>query len=207
MDKPIVAVDIDEVLVPRAPLILRYLNQRFGGDSLLENMQGESFFGFVVSCFGGQAMPEELSSIIEDYLVSDEYRAVEPIAGAVDDVTTLAQSHRLWILSTRPKSQHPSTYKWLDQYFPGRFEKVVLINEGYFGFNDTKGFSKASFCAENDCGLLIDDRLTACKEMAEELLEAVLFGNCPWNQADSLPGGVVRCDDWPAVLEYFDGRN
>lgn len=206
MKKAIIAVDIDEVLVPRAPLILRYLNERYSNSFRLEDMEGESFFSFVVSCFGTKETPEKLSAIIEDYLISDEYKSLQPIDGAVEGVARLSQDYHLWVLSTRPKSQHPSTEKWLRQHFPGCFDKVVLINEGHFGFNDTKGFSKAAFCVENGCRILIDDRLTACTEMAEEELEAVLFGRYPWNRTDSLPAGVMRCPDWAAVLEYFNGR-
>lgn len=206
MGKQIIAIDIDDVLVPRVYPVMDFLNRRFSTSFAVADMVGESFFGYVCRCFADHTAPEELSSVIEDYLLSDEYRSQKPIPGASETLGCLSGKYRLRALSTRPKVQHLATRGWLEEYFSGVFDSVVLINEGHFGFNDTKGFSKASFCVEYGIDLLMDDRLQACLGMAEVSLQAILFGEYPWNQTESLPTGVVRCIDWPAVGEYLYGR-
>ncbi len=204
MSRPVIAVDIDDVLVQRVYPVMAFLNTRYGTSFDVADMRAESFFRFVCECFADRASAEGLSALIGSYLSSDAYRAQQPIDGAQAALAQLSERYSVWALSTRPESQHPMTYDWLSEHFSGVFQSIALINEGRFGFNDTKGISKVSFCVENDIGLLIDDRLAACREMSKESLSAVLFGSYPWNRAAQLPDGVTRCGDWATVTEYFD---
>ena len=43
-----------------------------------------------------------------------------------------------------------------------------------------------------------------CISASEYQVEAILFGEFGWHL--DVPNNMQRCKDWPAVLEYFNGR-
>jgi hypothetical protein len=62
--------------------------------------------------------------------------------------------------------------------------------------------TKGQICKKLGASYLIDDNVGHCEKAIEEGVSAVLFGEYGWH--GDAPDKLVRCKDWPAVLEYFD---
>jgi hypothetical protein len=56
----------------------------------------------------------------------------------------------------------------------------------------------------NNASLLIDDRLATCREVANLLRQAILFGDYAWNRTSAeLPAGLRRAINWKTVMDYL----
>ncbi len=63
---------------------------------------------------------------------------------------------------------------------------------------------KVEVCKDIEAIALIDDSIGHITECVEAGMQGILFGDYPWNQTEELSSGIVRCSNWPEVLEYFD---
>jgi hypothetical protein len=84
----------------------------------------------------------------------------------------------------------------LDEYFASCFTRVEHV-----GQTKTKG----EVCREINADVLVDDNIKHLHSALEYGVgSAVWFGNYAW-QEDAAPSDIIRCKDWPAVLEHIDG--
>jgi FMN phosphatase YigB (HAD superfamily) len=122
--------------------------------------------------------------------------------GAVEALASLRKRLELVIVTSRDERSIGHTHIWLDKHFPGIFrgvEFVALWSKG-------EKVSKALVCQQLGARYLVDDNADHCRLAAECGTQALLFGDTGWNRRAELSACMVRCKDWPAVLEYFDGR-
>ena len=78
------------------------------------------------------------------------------------------------------------------------FESVEFTN--YFSENPR---SKSDVCRALNAQYLIDDHVHHATVVAETGIKVLLFGDYPWNQAESLHPNITRKKDWPAVLQLL----
>jgi 5'(3')-deoxyribonucleotidase len=195
MDKPTIAFDVDEVLFPLLGAFFPYLNAIHGYGIRPEQMKTYR----TEELIGGTA--EELLSKMDAFMETEYYEKAEPLAGAVESLTKLHETYRLVIITARHKTFRGPTEKFIDDNFSGLFDDIrythTLENPGV-------EIPKPDICKELGASLLIDDNLHNVIACAGQGIPAILFGNYTWNQTDTLPDGVVRCMDWPAVVEYLE---
>jgi len=199
MRKPVVAVDIDDVLLEGVPVIVADYNRRFG----TRVTPGDLYAAEYNRQVWGDVDIATASRRIDAYAESSAFTNREPVREVTHCLRALAKRYELHVLTGRNDVVTELTNDWLRCYFPEVFASVNFSNL----FDPDKKRSKGEMCVELGASFLIDDHLPNVKSAAEYGLRAVLFGNYPWNQADELPPGVTRCADWPAVLEYFDGAS
>jgi 5'(3')-deoxyribonucleotidase len=190
----VIAVDIDEVLAHHNRGLARFHNAHYGTDHT-EHDYVSDYWGIIWRVDSAEAERRAMRFHDERW-----HRRFEPIAGARESLDVLATRHRLVVVTVRRRSIVDDTHDWLDEFFPGIFADVRFVGhwEGPTG-------SKAAVCREIGATHLIDDSLSHCTRAGAAGVTALLFGEYPWNAADSLPPGVVRVRDWPAVLSYFEG--
>ncbi len=196
MSRETIAVDVDEVLFPFIEEFVKFDNAIHGGE-------------FTAAHFTTYAFEDVLKSPMEvatgrvyDFNGTD-HTHIEPLDQARDALMTLSERFELAIVTARHPQFEPVTSSWIRRHLDGVFSSLSHV--GYSPIME-KPIKKVEVCHGLGAIALIDDSLKHVSECAEEGLEGILFGNYPWNQADRLPSGVVRCLDWPAVLEHFDGR-
>jgi uncharacterized HAD superfamily protein len=192
MKKPVLAVDIDEVLFPFTAEFLRAHNTRFGTGFTPAEVSDLSLdiLGFT---------PAQITEMIHEFSRQDQSQ-IPPLATAMDGLSRLKQDYHIAIVTSRnPKLQQP-TEDWLQQHLAGYYDELILTGNHYDGVPYR---SKVEVCLELGAVKLIDDQLYYARESAEKGLPFVLYGDYPWNQAPELPAGIVRVRDWSGVVDHL----
>lgn len=200
MKKPIIAVDIDDVLAANAEGFVAFSNQRWGTNLGPDDYTEHWAEVWQIDMAETNKRAEELhaSGVIASYLHFDE---------AVPVLESLAKNYELLAITSRRISIEKLTREWLSRHYANLFKDVLFA--GIFDAPvslERLSYTKANLFASNNVDYVIDDQLKHCRAASELGVPAILFGNYPWNQSSALPAGVTRCKDWPAVLEYFNGR-
>lgn len=198
MTKQIIAIDVDDVLLPHFGDLIAWYNKTYGTHlSLADNGNDDPRTW-------GAVTAKEAIKRVHFFFESREFKNAKPFSEAKDVLTHLSARYELVVVTARDSIVEQVTRDWLEHHF------ADLIREAHFtAFYSLEGKTrrKSDVCNEIGAKFLIDDSLSNVLGASVEGVQSILFGNYPWNQADELPSNVVRCIDWPAVLEYFDARD
>lgn len=188
-----IAVDCDDVLVPTAEQIVAAYNRDYG-----TQLELKDFYSPASLDTWGTDDEKIAIERVGQFLRSDEHAAMQPNPEAIKAIASLALSHELHLVTGRSDYLEPVTQQTIDTYFHGCFTSIEHTN--YFEGNKKR--SKGEVCAALGADVLIDDHIVHGESVLESgLRRVIIFGNYPWNQADGLPEGMVRCNNWPAVIE------
>jgi uncharacterized HAD superfamily protein len=193
-DKQIVAIDIDEVLVPYAEGLVMHHNSKYGTKLRFEDVVHHNF-----GEFWGVSHEEYLKRAWQ-YII-DNHAVAVPIEGAKQAIDKLSESYQLRLITFRSPPLKQATLAWLDKHFKGRFGEPVFLGHG--DASRALKYTKAQICHEIGAGWLIDDHLKPVLEAAQSGINTILFGDYPWNQAEFLPNKVTRAKSWDDVLELL----
>lgn len=197
MNKPTVAIDVDDVLVPHGEVLIEYLNRRFETSVIMNG-----FYSLDELSDSFNKSRGDIQNELHNFLESEEFAAIEPIEESMKGVERLRPHYELKIVTARPGIVHRMTGQWLEQYFPGIFKDVQFSNMDYQWGTVTK-VSKQNACQVIGADCLIDDSLKHIQEVSECGMRGILFGNYHWNQADELPPNTVRAGDWEEVVRIL----
>ena len=193
-NKPIIAVDIDEVIFPMVEDLIRYVDR-----SHSVKLTPQEFVTYSLEDIW-QGGPVEGSQVFEAYKAQFSVE-VAPVKGAAEALGKLSVRYEVIIMTSRDVVVEEKTRRWLDHHFPEIFKQVHLLGNK----KDSQIYrEKAGVCQELGVYCLIDDSLRPILETNQVGIKTLLFGDYPWNQADELPEGVIRVKDWQEVLEYFE---
>jgi 5'(3')-deoxyribonucleotidase len=201
MSKPIIAVDIDEVLSPLHAPFLNYHNKEYGTEYAYPDTQGR----YYLQEFTGETF-EQAERKIHDFVDHESFaELVIPLPGAIEAAKRLkAKGYRLIVVTSRQPFYDQVTKDFIAEHFPDVFEAVHFIPY-YLGSALTPGAAKVEICQDLGVQYLIEDNLETAKLAGKAGIEAILFGEYHWNKQAILPANVTRCKDWAAVEKYFDG--
>ena len=190
-----IGVDIDEVLFPLLPEIIRFHNGRYGTKFELEDFHSYNWW----EIFG---VPKE--EAVEEYHAfwrEGRMERIHPLPGAVSAIEKLSEKEEIIAVTLRQLLYEKPTREMLAKYFGDR------IKESYFGNSfstNGKVRSKSEMCRAAGIDLLIDDSLSIAEECSADGVEVLLFGDYKWNQVDRLPAGVRKVRNWRGVLEKIN---
>jgi 5'(3')-deoxyribonucleotidase len=198
MNKPIIAFDCDDVIVSTGSLLIEHYNELHG-----TNVQPQDFYSKDYEHVW-QADPETATRDLFAYLLTDEYANLAPMAGAVETLKKLRNDFILYIVTGRPDETDEATHEWVAKYLPNIFEKIVFTN--FFKLSDSKGAlrTKADVCKELGAQWLVDDHLHHIKNVTEQGIMGLLYGDLAWEQLSEPLTNVVKIKDWNELSMYFD---
>jgi len=202
MSKPIIAVDVDDVLGDQITAIRLFANKQYGHNHTAEDflVPGE-YWGYWNSIWGVDS--EEGDRRLAEYLASGGNAHIEPAADAAAVLEKLQKCFELVIITARQVEYADESKEWLERYFPAMFSDVHFVSR----LADGTRVPKAVIAKRINASYLIDDNYEHCELAVHEGIECLLFGSYGWNQQFvDLPTGMTRVKDWLAVGEYFDGR-
>ena len=191
----VVAVDVDDVLVPHFELLFTHLNGRFGSDVRADDWHARYTDVNAYARDWGVPVDQVVDSVQE--LIEGEHAFPEPMPGAAEALGELARTHRLVVITARHQRLRAPTVAWLDTHFAGLIGEVHVLGAERWG--DGLLVDKAATLREIGASVLVDDNLGHCVAAARAGLRAVLFGDYGWNRSASLPAGVARARDWAEV--------
>lgn len=191
MNKPVIAIDCDDVIVGTAPAIIAHYNATYG-----TNAQLSDYYGLDVSVWG----TDDATAIarVHKYQLTPEFQQAPPFKEAIAAITTLADHYELHVVTGRHDFLAQATKAMLQEHFPDIFKSIEFTNY----FSDTPR-SKSDVCTALNAKYLIDDHVHHATVVAETGTQVLLFGDYPWNQAESLHPNITRTKDWPAVLKML----
>lgn len=202
--KPIIVVDIDDVLSASAEGFADYSNATWGSGIAAEDYHEDWAIPWGVSREEAARRALEYHNVA----VHGRYKHFPEALSALKD---LASHYDLVVVTSRRNSVKLATDTWLAKHFPGLFTEVIYAGmwDDHTDKNvDVKlGATKTDICLALGAKFLIDDQIKHCQSAAEADVKAILFGDYSWNRTnDPLHDNVVRLNNWQAVKEYFDAQ-
>lgn len=196
-EKPIIAVDIDDVLAAEAEFVVAYTNKYWGGSYTLEDYTEawNLFWGVDVDEVERRAEILHRPGVVSQYHVTPGSREV---------LKQLKEKYELIVVTSRRKRVEQETQQWLDEHFPGIFSRLILT--GFWDDPNVEGrhlLSKGSLLNDHRVAYVIDDQLKHCVSATDHGIKAILYGNLSGNNYVADRDGMTRCEDWRVVAEYF----
>jgi uncharacterized HAD superfamily protein len=201
--KPVIAVDIDDVLSAHAEAFVEYSNKKWGTNLTPDDYDEDWAKLWKID-------QQELEKRSRALFANDIVSSYKHIPDSDSALKELAKNHKLVIITSRRKWISKETTAWLDKYYPKLFSEVHfagiwddLEKSSVEKINITKG----DIARQIGANYLIDDQPKHCAAAAEAGITGIIFGDYSWNRDFELKPGMVRARTWQEVLEYFDGRS
>ncbi|MEO5627321.1 MAG: hypothetical protein ABIQ89_00315 [Candidatus Saccharimonadales bacterium] len=202
MNKPIIAVDVDDVLASVNQAMMQFVNEHFGTTHTWEDYTVAGPYRRYWEEVVWKVGPEEGRKRYDAFIERGGQRGAPMLDGAIDVLETLKQTHDLIVITARDHDYIEDTHHWLSKNCPGTFDDIHFLP--YHEGSDKK-VAKGVIAKQIGASYLIDDNVEHCLGAQENGVTALLFGDYGWNQA--APNSLTRVKDWQAVKEYFDGRS
>lgn len=193
-----IAVDLDDVLFDFVGYFFQWHNEQYGTALRPEDIADKK----VWETWGGTA--EEASERVPRFFHEVGMLELAPINGAVPALEQLSARFKMAIISARDSSTLNITRAWIDKYLPDIFDEVLLGISNPMARGQS--MTKVELCKQIGADLLIDDQLVNVRHVSAAGIEALLFGDYPWNQATSLPSGIKRVRNWAHVVQILFAR-
>lgn len=200
--KPIIAVDVDDVLAATAEEFVNFSNKRWGTNLTPDDFD-EHWAQMWKVDYEEEARRREHIVKAKVYLKPRFFNEAKPV------LEKLSRDYKLVIVSSRGPGIRGETIAWLETAFG------TVFSEYHFAkiWEDLKihtkvkiKMTKGELLNEIGANYLIDDQPKHCKAAAKAGIIALLFGNYRWVKQAKLAPGMVRVKDWQEVEEYFDAQ-
>jgi 5'(3')-deoxyribonucleotidase len=114
---------------------------------------------------------EESQEFVKEFYKSEAFRRLKPIRGSQNAMKWLRRrSEKMYIVTGRQDIAREQTEIWIETYFPGIFDDIILTNS--YTPNEIK---KIDVCRALNLGLIIDDNKAICDECIENGINAINF--------------------------------
>lgn len=193
--KLVVAIDIDEVLMPHFQDLIKYYNRLYGTHLTLSDNHPKDTKNW------GTSDRNEAITRVQKFFSTDEFKKSQPFEEAKQAVKMLAERYKLVVITSRDTIIEESTRQWLNEHFVELFDEVHFTS--MYSLDGSKSGSKAQIGKELNIDYLIDDSFDHIQEASENNIKGLLFGDYPWNKDVTLPENVQRVKDWKEVLEIL----
>jgi 5'(3')-deoxyribonucleotidase len=195
--KPIIAIDIDDVLAENARGFVEWSNKRFG-TSLTPDDYNEHWSEM------WKIDNEELEKRAHEFRNSDHVSAYSVIPGAKQALEILKTKFTLILITSRVATMKNLTKEWIEKNYPNIFSDYVFC--GFYDGPVSSGLklTKAEFAKGIKADYLIDDQVKHVEACSNLGIKSLLFGNYSWNKDVKLNDNITRVNDWGEVLRYFN---
>ncbi len=199
MKRTIIAIDIDDVIADSTEAIRLSVNKRYNVNLKPEHYQVEGdFWGYYERVWDMHNLSDRVNYQDESAEMAVDQSHIPLLPGALFAITELSKRFDIIFITARYTEWQEATAVWLDKNLSGLFKDLHFAGNSEHADKKTKGQQ----AKEVGASWLIDDNPEHCLTAIAEGVNTVLFGEYGW-QHDA-PQDLLRCRDWPAVLEYFD---
>ena len=155
-----VAIDIDEVLVKFLFPMAKYHNK------VIQKSRYSYVYREIFE------IDESTSQkMVHEFYQSKDFMDLTPIQGSQKAMFNLKERYdKMYVLTGRQDMAREETEAWIDRYFPGVFDDVILTNS--YTPNE---IHKADICRALNIGLIIDDNKAICDRCIDNGVRALNF--------------------------------
>lgn len=197
--KPIIAVDVDDVLAHSVEAFRLDVNQKTGAKLNPGHFQvaGE-YHRYLDRVLGSNGIDyDAIKDELFQRMIKDQSH-VPAQPGAMTALQTLSNHYDMVVITARAPEWEPQTRIWLQKHYPGMFKNVHFAGNRRDASKKTKG----DMCLEVGASYLIDDNPEHALDAVEKGITAILFGEYGWHV--NITDDMVRCKTWKDVQKYFD---
>ena len=197
--KPIIAIDIDDVLAKSAPNFVEYSNSHWGTMLTVDDYDEDWSKLWEVD-------NDEVDKRFHEYLSSSILAKYEHDEDAIGAFDKLKESFKLVIVTSRSSWLRETTVDWINNKYPYVFSNEDIYFVGIWdngACDEAITRDKGDYIMALGADYIIDDQLKHCLGAARHGIQALLFGDYRWNKQEVLPNYVTRVKNWSEVLEYF----
>lgn len=198
MKKPIIAIDVDDVLAHSVEAFRLRVNAKAGVELTPEHYRiAGRYHHYLDSVL--EANGVDYSAIKDELfqLMAEDQSHIRPQQGAVKALKQLKKHFDLMVITARAPEWEAQTHIWLERHFPGVFTGVHFAGNRKDPARKTKG----DMCLEVGAVYLIDDNPEHTLDASEKGIKVVLFGDYGWHV--DVPKEMVHCKTWQKVEVYF----
>ena len=155
-----IAIDIDEVLVPFLRPMAKYHNKSIS----------KTRYSYVYRDIF-DITEEESQKMVQEFYKSRDFTRLVPIKGVQKAMYKIRRdANKMYIVTGRQDTVREETETWVQTYFPGVFDDVILTNS--YTPHEVK---KSDICRALNIGLIIDDNRGICDQCIEAGTDALNF--------------------------------
>lgn len=199
--KPVVAVDLDEVLGEFVPQLIQFHNNAYDTALQLSDFHSYEFH----QVWGGTR--EQSVERVHRFFASDYFANIPTIDGSYETLSSLTDRYDFYVVTARQHSIEPQTKQWLERNFRGIFRGILHGN--HYGVGSMR--TKAEMCQLIDARILIDDSAHHAQSCSSVLDHVLLFDRCGqynWNKGKeefaTMPGNVLRLHSWDEIRAFLE---
>lgn len=198
-DKPILAIDIDDVLAANAKGFVAFSNERWNTNLSIDDYDEHWANVWEIN-------EEETAKRAIELHESGAVGRYEHFPDAATVLRTLHATFKIIAVTSRRRMIEQETKQWIDKYFAG-----IIDDIRFAGFYDDlskdvhlkRAMTKADILLSIEADYFIDDQLKHCIAAAGAGISTILFGDYKWNQSAELPQNVIRCATWYDIENHF----
>jgi hypothetical protein len=179
--KPVIAVDLDEVLGDFIPALVAWHNDRYQ-----TKLVPSDFFSYTFKEVWGGTDAESVEKV-HTFFTTDYFVNIKPVPQAKEVLERLKSHFEFVVVTSRQHVIAAETRRWLKEHYNNIFTEV------YFGNHWSKDApnpdlaaknktSKPDMCKRVNAIAIIDDSTKYAYQCAPFLKKVILFGNYAWNQ-------------------------
>ena len=183
MDRLIIGLDIDGVIVDYAAVMLPLLSEVCQRPVSVEDICTYD----ITECLNIDEKAAEY--VWQQTLGTDLLINAPPVDGAIDGLSAL-DGHEIWIVTGRPSTLQDLTEAWLSRR-KIRYDRIIF----------DRVMNKMLVGPEFD--VFVEDFLEGATVIAESGVFTLLF-NQPWNQSMTLPENCRRVYNWSAIVNWIN---
>ncbi len=200
MKKPLIAVDIDDVIAESTEVYRKKINQHVGADLQPEDYKIEApYWSYYEQVWRNHGIFEQIDAKALQKEMESDQKHIPLMPGAEFALSELSRHYDIVLVTARNPAWEQATKDWLKQQF-GALAPEVYFSQAHTGAKGAK--TKGQICQELGASWMIDDNPEHCHTVIESGVGAILFGQYGWHL--DVPKDVVRCANWQAVLEFFE---
>ncbi|KAF8634445.1 hypothetical protein AX15_000894 [Amanita polypyramis BW_CC] len=123
--KPVIAVDLDDVLSRTNEAIAKWHNDEYGTDMDLSTFY---YYYYWKNPFWGT--PKETMEKVAKFNSTDRMYDAQPVPGAREGLQALNDmGYRIIVVTARTKNEAGRSWKWVEKHFPGMVEKIICTGQ------------------------------------------------------------------------------
>jgi len=197
--KPIIAIDIDDVLADHAKQFVEFSNKRWETNLTIDDYDEHWAEMW-------QTDHAETERRAAEFRSSNIIRGYNHDNVALETLKELNKHFSLVVLTSRRLEMEKETRAWIATHYPDIFTEIHF--SGIWENSDGTAHlqTKAEVCRTLGASYLIDDQLKHCIGAAECGVTGLLFGNYTWNKTSNLLSNMARVKDWYEVGKYFKNK-